>query len=65
MGKAATLAMVLFGMGAFATRLLGGLAGGLAEPLSLGLVGVGLYAGSQLLGGRWATQPGGAPVKTS
>jgi hypothetical protein len=65
MGKAATVAMVVFGMGAFALRLLGGWAGVLAEPVSLGMVGVGLYAGSQMLSGRWATQPGGAPVKTS
>lgn len=65
MGKAAAVAMVIFGMGAFATRLLAGWAGALAEPLSLGLVGMGLYAGSQVLGGRWTTQPNGTPVKTS
>jgi hypothetical protein len=65
MGKAATVAMVVFGVGAFALKLLGSWAGVLTEPMSLGMVGVGLYAGSQVLAGRWATQPGGAPVKSS
>lgn len=64
MGKAVTVAMVAFGMGLCAMRLLAGWAGALAEPLSMGVLGVGLYAGSQVLGARWATQPDGTPVKT-
>ncbi len=66
MGKAVTVAMVVFGMGACAMHLLAGWAGAFAEPLSMGIIGAGLYAGSQVLGTRWtAAQPDGTPVKTS
>lgn len=65
MGKAVTVTVAVFGVGAFAMRLLAGWVGVFAEPLSMGIIGAGLYAGSQMLGAKWtAVQPDGEPVKT-
>jgi len=50
MWKAAVAVVVSFTMGGAAMTVLGTLLGGYAEPVALGLAGIGLMASSQLLG---------------
>lgn len=57
MGKAAAVLTVMFMLGGGVMGLLGNVLGVYAEAASLGLVGMGLFAGSQALGGKLSDEP--------
>lgn len=59
MNKAAGAVIAMFTMGAGVMTLLGSVLGAYAEAATLALMGVGLFAGSSLLGGSKETAPTG------
>ncbi|ATB32616.1 hypothetical protein [Melittangium boletus] len=59
MSKAAAAVIGMFSVGAGMMTVLGSVMGAYAEPVSLALMGVGLFAGSSLLGGSKETAPAG------
>ena len=64
MRKVLGVVIVLFGAAGCAVSVLGSALGGVAEPIALGAVGMGLYASSALLGSKWSEAPTQSPVKT-
>jgi hypothetical protein len=59
MRRAAAAMVAAFVTGGVAMAVLGTLLGPLTEAAVLGLVGVGLYAGSTMLQGKGTTEAGG------
>lgn len=59
MSKAAGAVIAMFTVGAVGMTLLGSVMGAYAEAATLALVGVGLFAGSSLVGSGKETAPAG------
>jgi hypothetical protein len=64
MRKVMGVVIVLFGAAGCALSMLTGVLGGVAEPVALGAVGMGLYASSLVVGSKWAATPTHSPAKT-
>ena len=64
MGKAVGATAVVFALAGLALGVFSSVFGAFTEPMTMALVGMGLYGSSLLIGHRWTPAPTHTAVKT-